>query len=102
MLSAFASGLHNNVPDGQVSITGPSLFSCYFHVLFLLQLSSVTLVLILMITRLVITRKHVTVLFLSRYVMSTQEQIPGPSCSKLTMSLVNNSLKFTSSDTQIC
>ena len=29
-------------------------------------------------------------------------QIAGPSCSKLTMSLVNNSLKFTSSDTQIC
>ena len=28
--------------------------------------------------------------------------IPGPSCSKLTMSLVNDSLKFTSSDTQIC
>ena len=28
--------------------------------------------------------------------------IPGPSCSKLTMSLVNGSLKFTSSDTQIC
>ena len=27
---------------------------------------------------------------------------PGPSCSKLTMSLVNDSLKFTSSDTQIC
>ena len=26
----------------------------------------------------------------------------GPSCSKLTMSLVNDSLKFTSSDTQIC
>ena len=26
----------------------------------------------------------------------------GPSCSKLTMSLVNNSLKFKSSDTQIC
>ena len=26
----------------------------------------------------------------------------GPSCSKLTMSLVNNLLKFTSSDTQIC
>ena len=26
----------------------------------------------------------------------------GPSCSKLTTSLVNNSLKFTSSDTQIC
>ena len=26
----------------------------------------------------------------------------GPSCSKLTMSLVNNSLKFTLSDTQIC
>ena len=29
-------------------------------------------------------------------------QIPGPSCSKLTMSLVNDSLKFTLSDTQIC
>ena len=26
----------------------------------------------------------------------------GPSCSKLTMSLVNDLLKFTSSDTQIC
>ena len=26
----------------------------------------------------------------------------GPSCSKLTMSLVNDSLKFTSSGTQIC
>ena len=26
----------------------------------------------------------------------------GPSCSKLTMSLVSDSLKFTSSDTQIC
>ena len=25
-----------------------------------------------------------------------------PNCSKLTMSLVNDSLKFTSSDTQIC
>ena len=29
-------------------------------------------------------------------------QISGPSCSKLMMSLVNNSLKFTLSDTQIC
>ena len=28
-------------------------------------------------------------------------QQTGPSCSKLTMSLVNDSLKFTSSDTQI-
>ena len=27
---------------------------------------------------------------------------PGPSCSKLTTSLVNDSLKFTSSDAQIC
>ena len=27
--------------------------------------------------------------------------LSGPSCSKLTMSLVNDSLKFTSSDTQI-
>ena len=31
-----------------------------------------------------------------------EEQRPGLSCSKLTMSLVNDSLKFTSSDTQIC
>ena len=30
------------------------------------------------------------------------KQSPGPSCSKLTMSLVNNSLKFTSSDMQMC
>ena len=28
--------------------------------------------------------------------------LSGPSCSKLTTSLVNDSLKFTSSDTQIC
>ena len=27
---------------------------------------------------------------------------PGPSCSKLTTSLVNDSLKFKSSDTRIC
>ena len=27
---------------------------------------------------------------------------PGPSCSKLTTSFVNDSLKFTSSDMQIC
>ena len=32
----------------------------------------------------------------------TKNKQPGPSCSKLTMSLVNNLLKFTSSDTQIC
>ena len=30
-----------------------------------------------------------------------KKNIPGPCCSKLTMSLVNDSLKFTSSDTQI-
>ena len=29
-------------------------------------------------------------------------RLPRPSCSKLTMLLVNDSLKFTSSDTQIC
>ena len=33
---------------------------------------------------------------------SLQKQNAGPSCSKLTTSLVNESLKFTSSDTQIC
>ena len=31
-----------------------------------------------------------------------QIETTGPSCSKLTMSLVNDSLKFTSSDMQIC
>ena len=31
-----------------------------------------------------------------------QTLISGPTCSKLMMSLVNDSLKFTSSDTQIC
>ena len=30
------------------------------------------------------------------------ENNSGPSCSKLTTSLVKDSLKFTSSDTQIC
>ena len=35
----------------------------------------------------------------------THQQVgrcPGQSCSKLTMSLVNDSLKFTLSDTQMC
>ena len=31
-----------------------------------------------------------------------KKYFPGPSCSKLTTSLVNDSLKFTSSDMQIC
>ena len=31
-----------------------------------------------------------------------QPKSSGPSCSKLTTSLVNDSLKFTSSDMQIC
>ena len=38
---------------------------------------------------------------LSGYVLVGEERA-GPSCSKLTMSLVNDSLKFTSSDTQLC
>ena len=39
---------------------------------------------------------------LSNYIRFVIIYIPGPSCSKLTTSLVNESLKFTSSDTQIC
>ena len=35
-------------------------------------------------------------------VANNGDQGPGPSCSKLMMSLVNESLKFKSSDTQIC
>ena len=38
--------------------------------------------------------------FRSSYACAKYQQ--GPSCSKLTMSLVNNSFKFTSSDTQKC
>ena len=34
--------------------------------------------------------------------LSFEQLGPGPSCSKLTTSLVNDSLKFTLSDTQIC
>ena len=34
--------------------------------------------------------------------LSVYSSYQGPSCSKLTMSLVNDSLKFTLSDTQIC
>ena len=46
--------------------------------------------------------------FLQRHGPGTMQQdyarphTAGPSCSKLTTSLVNESLKFTSSDTQIC
>ena len=49
--------------------------------------------------------KHVQALFLSRNKSCIFPMLglakPGPSCSKLTTSLVNDSLKFTSSDTQI-
>ena len=38
----------------------------------------------------------------SRASTVTWSSYTGPSCSKLTISLVNDSLKFTSSDTQIC
>ena len=34
--------------------------------------------------------------------LTKSQLLSGPSCSKLTSSLVNDSLKFTSSDTQIC
>ena len=36
------------------------------------------------------------------YISSGAMETPGPSCSKLTTSLVNDSLKCTSSDMQIC
>ena len=39
-----------------------------------------------------------SVVHVNRYVIYS----PGPCCSKLTMSLVNDSLKLTLSDTQIC
>ena len=42
------------------------------------------------------------VYFSANWWMSDKYCRPGPSCSKLMMSLVNDSLKFTSSDTQIC
>ena len=34
--------------------------------------------------------------------LQEKNNLPGPSCSKLMTLLVNDSLKFTSSDTQIC
>ena len=46
---------------------------------------------------------YAVALLISTHNMEKQgNYLSGPSCSKLTMSLVNNSLKFTSSDTQIC
>ena len=44
----------------------------------------------------------ISLLRTNRYWWDTGPWSSGPSCSKLTTSLVNNSLKFTSSDTQIC
>ena len=44
-------------------------------------------------------RFHQDQLFAIQHCLDTS---PGPSCSKLTMSLVNDLLKFTSSDMQIC
>ena len=42
------------------------------------------------------------VLYIGYHMCNIKNSTPGPSCSKLTMSLVNDSLKSTSSDTQIC
>ena len=48
-------------------------------------------------------QKPITIAFGSeRETTGTHDYKPGPSCSKLTTLLVNDSLKFTSSDTQIC
>ena len=44
------------------------------------------------------SRKGVWLIF----IITKFYKIPGPCCSKLTTSLVNDSLKFTSSDMQIC
>ena len=39
---------------------------------------------------------------LDHFAEAAESKRPGPSCSKLTMSLVYDSLKFSLSDTQIC
>ena len=47
-------------------------------------------------------RRKVAEVYEVSSILPSQMKMSGPSCSKLTMSLVNESLKFTSSDTQIC
>ena len=39
-------------------------------------------------------------IYIMRDIRHIRVKIPGPSCSKLTTSLVNNSLKFTPSDSK--
>ena len=48
------------------------------------------------------TKDRECLLYTSFWEALQMENSSGPSCSKLTMSLVNDSLKFTSSDIQIC
>ena len=45
---------------------------------------------------------HVCIWSMSSKILLFHGSVSGPSCSKLMMLLVNDSLKFTSSDTQIC
>ena len=49
-------------------------------------------------------KKHLTIrkMGVNDEVRINSNTTSGPSCSKLTMSLLNDLLKFTSSDTQIC
>ena len=46
--------------------------------------------------------KTMELLYCDASMFSRIQKCPGPSCSKLMTSLANDSLKFTSSDTQIC
>ena len=46
--------------------------------------------------------KSTCMYYLEYWIKQVKTWKPGPICSKLTMSLVNDSLKFTSSDTQMC
>ena len=50
----------------------------------------------------IVLTRTVNILTTNKLIKLTMLWTSGPSCSKLTMSLVNDSLKFTSSDTQIC
>ena len=76
-------------------------FLFFFFVLFCFFLLLFFLLLLLLLFLIVIHRFIIGQVTLLNEVLNVLGQT-GPSCSKLTTSLVNYSLKFTSSDSQIC
>ena len=86
-------------------LLAPPCLSCRIMTIMILSLSEISLSQYCHYQGSTITMHHNTVTVSKPHsiLMNFVDFIkPGPSCSKLTMSIVNDSLKFALSDTQIC